>query len=192
MASVVPILKKQAKRTPRPKLVYQFLVVLSGTDPLVWRRIQVPEKYSFWDLHVAIQARVRTLCRLFGVSPSGFYASQTRPESPRAREDRRLKVLLHASFTGGRGYYGSPRIHDDFIEWGEHVSRKRIIRLKQEEGLYARGCASGIRSRPTATTISPSLTTCCSRILRRPVRINGGSETRVNYASASRARRIWP
>jgi len=42
-------------RTPRPKLVHQFLVVLSGTDPLVWRRIQVPEKYSFWDLHVAIQ-----------------------------------------------------------------------------------------------------------------------------------------
>jgi hypothetical protein len=35
--------------------VHQFLVVLTGTDPLVWRRIQVPEKYSFWDLHVAIQ-----------------------------------------------------------------------------------------------------------------------------------------
>lgn len=35
--------------------VYQFLIVLSGTDPLVWRRIQVPEGYSFWDLHVAIQ-----------------------------------------------------------------------------------------------------------------------------------------
>jgi hypothetical protein len=28
--------------------VHQFLVVLSGTNPLVWRRIQVPEKYSFW------------------------------------------------------------------------------------------------------------------------------------------------
>ena len=35
--------------------MHQFLVVLSGTNPLVWRRIQVPEKYSFWDLHVAIQ-----------------------------------------------------------------------------------------------------------------------------------------
>ncbi|MGA9117659.1 MAG: plasmid pRiA4b ORF-3 family protein [Bacteroidota bacterium] len=33
----------------------QFLIVLSETDPLVWRRIQVPEEYSFWDLHVAIQ-----------------------------------------------------------------------------------------------------------------------------------------
>ena len=89
------------------------------------------------------------LCRCLRVSPSGFYAWRTRPESKRAQEDRRLKVLLHASFTGGRGYYGSPRIHDDFIEWGEHVSRKRIIRLKQEEGLTAR-----VRKRYKVTTMS--------------------------------------
>lgn len=92
---------------------------------------------------------VQVLCRTLGVSPSGFYASRTRPESRRAQEDRRLKVLLHASFMGGRGYYGSPRIHDDFREWGEHVSRKRIIRLKQEEGLFAR-----VRKRYRITTDS--------------------------------------
>jgi hypothetical protein len=39
----------------RPSHVCQFLVVLANTNPLVWRRIQVPETYSFWDLHVAIQ-----------------------------------------------------------------------------------------------------------------------------------------
>jgi hypothetical protein len=37
------------------EFVHQFLVVLSGTNPLVWRRIQIPLTYSFWDLHVAIQ-----------------------------------------------------------------------------------------------------------------------------------------
>lgn len=42
------------KRT-RVDHVCQFLIVLARTDPLVWRRIQVPEGYSFWDLHVAIQ-----------------------------------------------------------------------------------------------------------------------------------------
>lgn len=42
-------------RRSRPKLVHQFLIVLTGTDPVVWRRIQVPERYSFWDLHVTIQ-----------------------------------------------------------------------------------------------------------------------------------------
>ena len=38
-----------------PEHVCQFLIVLPRTEPLVWRRIQVPETYSFWDLHVAIQ-----------------------------------------------------------------------------------------------------------------------------------------
>lgn len=44
--------RRSARQSER---VHQFLVVLPGTDPLVWRRILVPETYSFWDLHVAIQ-----------------------------------------------------------------------------------------------------------------------------------------
>ncbi len=35
--------------------MYQFHVTLNEIDPPIWRRIQVPETYSFWDLHVAIQ-----------------------------------------------------------------------------------------------------------------------------------------
>ena len=36
-------------------IVYQFKVSLQEIKPTIWRRIQVPSKYSFWDLHVAIQ-----------------------------------------------------------------------------------------------------------------------------------------
>ena len=35
--------------------IFQFKVVLEEVEPPVWRSIQVPETYSFWDLHVAIQ-----------------------------------------------------------------------------------------------------------------------------------------
>ena len=35
--------------------VYQFKITLKDTKPPVWRRIQVPETNTFWDLHVAIQ-----------------------------------------------------------------------------------------------------------------------------------------
>jgi hypothetical protein len=45
---------KSTRRTT-PAQVCQLLVILSNTDPLAWRRILVPENYSFWDLHVAIQ-----------------------------------------------------------------------------------------------------------------------------------------
>lgn len=35
--------------------VYQFKITLEGISPPIWRRIQVLDRYSFWDLHVAIQ-----------------------------------------------------------------------------------------------------------------------------------------
>ncbi len=41
-----------AKKTPK---IYQFKVTLAEVKPAIWRRIQVPESYNFWDLHVAIQ-----------------------------------------------------------------------------------------------------------------------------------------
>ena len=37
------------------KKVYQFKISLEEIEPTIWRRIQVPETCSFWDLHVAIQ-----------------------------------------------------------------------------------------------------------------------------------------
>ena len=35
--------------------VFQFKVTLQEIEPTVWRRIQIPDDYTFWDLHVAIQ-----------------------------------------------------------------------------------------------------------------------------------------
>jgi putative transposase len=92
---------------------------------------------------------VTILCRCLQVTRGGFYAWQRRPESAHARDDRRLKVLVQASFEESRQRYGSPRIHEDLIEQHEHVSRKRVIRLMQEEGLQARP-----RRRYKVTTMS--------------------------------------
>jgi transcriptional regulator with XRE-family HTH domain len=38
-----------------PDAVYRFRIALQAIAPAVWRRIEVPGNYSFWDLHVAIQ-----------------------------------------------------------------------------------------------------------------------------------------
>jgi putative transposase len=86
---------------------------------------------------------------VLGVSPSGFYAWRSRPESARARQDRRLRVLVRASFDESRRRYGSPRIWEDLVEQEVHVSRKRVVRLMQEEGLVARA-----RKRFKLTTMS--------------------------------------
>ena len=35
--------------------VYRFRIQLDGIAPPVWRTIELPETYTFWDLHVAVQ-----------------------------------------------------------------------------------------------------------------------------------------
>ena len=89
------------------------------------------------------------LCRCLRVTRSGFYAWQRRPESTHARDDRRLKVLVRVSFEESKHRYGSPRVHEDLLEQHEHVSRKRVVRLMQEDGLVARR-----RKRYKRTTMS--------------------------------------
>src|SRR5947209_6368565 len=92
---------------------------------------------------------VTILCRCLRVTRSGFYAWQRRPESTHTRDDRRLSVLVRASFEESKQRYGSPRVHEDLIEQDEHVSRKRVGRLMQEDGLEARA-----RKRFKLTTMS--------------------------------------
>jgi putative transposase len=81
---------------------------------------------------------ISLLCRCLRVRRSGFYAWQGRPESAHAVQDRRLRLLVHTSFEESRQRYGSPRIHRDLLEQNIRVSRKRVIRLMQEDGLKAR------------------------------------------------------
>jgi hypothetical protein len=54
--------------------VYEFRVVLLEVAPPIWRTIQVPGTYSFWDLHVALQDSMGWLdyhLHLFRVSRPG-------------------------------------------------------------------------------------------------------------------------
>jgi transposase InsO family protein len=92
---------------------------------------------------------VATLCDMLKVSRSGYYAWLERPDSAHDRQDRQLRVLVRASFEASRQCYGSPRVLEDLREQQIHVSRKRVVRLMQEEGLRARA-----RKRFKSTTMS--------------------------------------
>lgn len=81
---------------------------------------------------------VAELCRALGVSRSGFYEWKTRPQSKHDKRDEQLKVHVHEAFQRGRNCYGSPRIHRALVKKGIAVSRKRVVRLMQEEGLVGR------------------------------------------------------
>ena len=89
------------------------------------------------------------LCRCLRVTRSGFHAWQKRPASAHATRDQQLTVRVRASFAASKGRYGSPRIHKDLQEQQEPASRKRVIRLMQEQQLKARQ-----RKRFKCTTMS--------------------------------------
>jgi putative transposase len=78
------------------------------------------------------------MCRHLGVSTSGLYAWRLRPPSAHCLQDQRLKVLVHEAHQIGRTYYGSPRVHRALKKQAIPISRKRVIRLMQEEGLVGR------------------------------------------------------
>lgn len=75
------------------------------------------------------------MCRHLDVSKSGFYAWRRRPEPTHARDDRRLAVLTREAYEIGRKAYGSPRVHEELKARGVRISRQRVIRLMQEQGL---------------------------------------------------------
>jgi putative transposase len=92
---------------------------------------------------------INMMCRKLKVSRSGYYAWQHRPQSAHDIEDQRLKILIHEAHTQGRRKYGSPRVHRALSRKGVHTSRKRVVRLMQQEGLVGR-----VRRRFKCTTDS--------------------------------------
>ena len=79
---------------------------------------------------------VRTLCRVLGVSPSGYYAYVKRPPSRRSVEDAGLLERIEHFHARSRGTYGAPRIHRDLREEDAvQVGIRRVGRLMRQAGI---------------------------------------------------------
>jgi len=91
------------------------------------------------------------MCRVLGVSASGYYAWATRAPSRRAQRDGELAALIRASHAGSDATYGAPRVQVDLAEAGERVGRKRVARLMRAAGLVGVSRRTG-PPRPTRTT----------------------------------------
>ena len=63
------------------------------------------------------QFSVQTMCRLFGVSKSSYYAFKNHQPSQRDRENEILKKEIMASYLASNKRYGAPKIHQDLLAW---------------------------------------------------------------------------
>lgn len=88
--------------------------------------------------HLADAHPVRMLCAMLGVSRSGYYAWRDRRPTARQQEDARLAQTLEAVFIATRRTYGRVRLTHELRARGHACGQRRVRRLMQARGLWAR------------------------------------------------------
>jgi putative transposase len=78
---------------------------------------------------------VRTMCRVLGVSVSGFYAWQARPPSQRSIANAVMTERIRQIHRDSYESYGMPRVRAELIEQGVCISRQRVARLMRTAGI---------------------------------------------------------
>ena len=96
-------------------------------------------RFGFVDEHRDVWP-IAVMCRVLGVSVSGYYAWRSRPESARGRANRALLDVVRVVHAESGGTYGAPRVHAALQALGRRVGRHRVARLMRRAGL--RGLAA--------------------------------------------------
>ncbi|MFD0808506.1 IS3 family transposase [Amycolatopsis umgeniensis] len=110
------------------------------------------------------------MCRVLGVSRSGFYDWRRRlagPPSPRLVEDRALLERITA-LHDKLGSYGAPRIHQELVRADVRVGRRRVARLMREHNIRAVRGKRKARPRAAPPVRRPEVKDLVRRIFDRP------------------------
>ncbi|WP_107093891.1 IS3 family transposase [Streptomyces sp. AS58] len=99
-------------------------------------------RYAFIDAEKATEANpgghsVALMCRVLGVSRSGYYAYLASREAAgeRARREDELVAEIRHIHAGSRRAYGAPRVTAALRRQGRRINRKRVERLMRERDI---------------------------------------------------------
>ncbi len=81
---------------------------------------------------------IAAMCRVLGVSESGYHAWRKRPPSMRAQANARLEVEIKAAHERTRQTYGAERLQADLADNGVQAGISRIRRIRKKLGLRCR------------------------------------------------------
>jgi putative transposase len=85
----------------------------------------------------AAEHSVQHMCKLLGVSRSGYYDHVARQQRPAAADDERVVAKLRAFQSAANGTYGKRRMHRELKADGECIGRRRVRRLMRDNGIVA-------------------------------------------------------
>ena len=112
-------------------------------------------KYAFIRAN-SNEYKVTRMCIVLDVSVSGYYDWRDRPESDRAKQNRRLVKSIKHHHKASRHIYGSPRIYKDLVESGEAVSLNRVTRLMHKHDIQSKMARKFIITTDSKNTMSPA------------------------------------
>ena len=78
------------------------------------------------------------MCKVLGVSRSGYYAWVTHVPGDRAKANGELLHHIQSCYRDARGVYGSPRVHQELLRRGIGCGRNRVARLMHQHGIVAK------------------------------------------------------
>ena len=93
-------------------------------------------KYAFIKEH-RLEFRIRSMCRVLKVHPSGYYAWLKQPKSKRTIENERLSSLISQLWLESGCVYGYRKIHDDLLSEGENCSLNHVAKLMRNLSIKA-------------------------------------------------------
>lgn len=80
------------------------------------------------------------MCHVLGVSRTGYYRWKARMKNPNLEKQKYKEDVcrkISKSYYESYCTYGSPRIHQDLLNWGFEISLKTVARYMREIGLGA-------------------------------------------------------
>lgn len=75
---------------------------------------------------------IRRMCRVFGVSQSGFLAWQDRPACRRRQQDMVYPAHIRTAFALSNGTHGSSRMQRHLVDERHEIGRHRTARPMRE------------------------------------------------------------
>lgn len=94
-------------------------------------------KYAFIKAHRSDFPMVK-MCRVLGVSTSGYYKYVNKPESQRDKDNAMLLNRIKAIYEDNEGNYGSPRISQELNDTGIACGKNRVARLMRKNEIRAK------------------------------------------------------
>lgn len=95
-----------------------------------WIKARVADRQCDWPVSV--------MCRVLGVSRSGYYAWRDRKPGPKRTQRTKWEQQVKRAHEASRFTYGSPRVAVELREQGVAISENTVAKLMRSQGLAAR------------------------------------------------------